>query len=410
MSLWDLVRLAWQSIIANRMRSGLTVLGIIIGIAAVIALLAIGYGVKVESDRQIQALGLNVIFVRAGAARAGHVSMGMGSGSTLTLKDAEAISEVCPAVENVAPGMFSNLQVQYGSQNTNTTVTATVPDYTEVRNFHPASGRFFTDSDLTHSARVCVLGHTVAENLFLGDENPIGKKVMIKGELFDVIGIMEKKGSTAFMDMDDQVFVPLSTAYNRLFGINAARGQTVQYILVQAKSEDQILPAQFQITNLLRLRHKIKPPLSDDFYLRTQQELLQTAQSMSSMFTTLLGCTAGISLLVGGIGIMNIMLVSVTERTREIGIRKAVGARPEDIMWQFVVESIVLSLSGGLVGVLLGIVSSYAVSAATQWTTIVTPWSVVLSFAVSIAVGLFFGIYPAKRASQLDPIIALRTE
>lgn len=410
MALWDLIRLSWQSISANRMRSGLTVLGIIIGIASVIAMLAIGYGAKAESDKQIQALGSNIIFVRAGAASSGHVSMGMGSSSSLTVQDAQAIREVCPAVENVAPGMNSNQQVQCGGQNINTQITACVPEYPNVRNFFPARGRFINQSDLDHNLRVCVMGKTVAQDLIPEGENPIGKKVLIKGEFFEVVGVMEKKGFTAFTDMDDQIFVPLTTAYNRLFGLNAVKGQSVQYILVQAKNEENILPAQFQVTNLLRLRHRIKPPATDDFYLRTQQDLLQTSQAMSGVFTLLLGSTAGISLLVGGIGIMNIMLVSVTERTREIGIRKAVGARPRDIMYQFVVESIVLSLTGGILGIALGIASSMAVNSFTQWTTDVTPWSVLLAFAVSIAVGLFFGIYPARQAALMDPIAALRTE
>lgn len=410
MSYWELVVLAWQGIVANRMRSCLTVLGIVIGIAAVIALLAIGYGAKLESERQIKALGLNVIFIRPGAQSAGHVSMGMGSSVGLTMADVEAIRDVCPAVAEVAPGYDSMQQVQYAGQNTNTNVSGTVPEYTSIRNFHPESGRFITQTDIDHSLRVCVLGQTVVENLFSPGENPIGKKILIRGEFFDIIGVMERKGVTAMRDMDDQIFVPLSTAYNRIFGFNAVKGKTVQYILVQAKSEEDALPAQFQITNLLRLRHHIHPPNPDDFYMRTQQDLMQTSEAMSSVFTLLLGSTAGISLLVGGIGIMNIMLVSVTERTREIGIRKAVGASHRDIMMQFIVEATVLSLTGGIVGILLGIGSSYAINYFTQWKTEVTPLSVIMSFSVSLLVGLFFGIYPARQASRLDPIVALRAE
>jgi len=410
MSIWELVVLAWQGIVANRMRSGLTVLGIVIGIAAVIALLAIGYGAQQESDRQIRALGLNMIYVRPGQANQGHVSMGMGSSNGLTWNDADAIRDVCPAVENVAPGYNTNQQVQFNGQNTNTAVCATTPEYSAIRNFSPEQGRFLTQDDIDHNARVCVIGQTVLANLFGPDEDPLGKKVLVKGEFFTVVGVMEGKGVTVGQDMDDQIFVPLSTAYNRIFGFNVAKGKTVQYILVQAKTEADSLPAQFQMTNLLRMRHRIKPPLVDDFYLRTQQELLQTQEAMSQVFTILLGSTAGISLLVGGIGIMNIMLVSVTERTREIGIRKAVGARHADILMQFIVEATVLSLSGGVIGIVLGIGSSQAINYFTQWKTEVTPISVLVSFGVSIIIGLFFGIYPARTASMLDPIVALRAE
>ncbi|HEY9868238.1 MAG TPA: ABC transporter permease [Candidatus Obscuribacterales bacterium] len=410
MDLGELVKVAWQGIVANRMRSSLTVLGIVIGIAAVIALLAIGQGARVETERQIKNLGSNLVFVMAGAAATGHVSLGHGSAATLTWEDAKAIRDVCPAVENVAPGVDGMQQVQYGSQNTQTNVMGTVPEYTTIRNFHPEHGRFFNQTELDHSARVCVIGRTVADNLFGDETSAIGKKVMIKGEMFEVIGVMERKGVTQFRDLDDQVFVPLTTAYSRLFGINTATGNRIQYVLIQARSEDEIYQAQFQITNLLRLRHKIRPPMTDDFIIRTQMDLLQSAESVTAIFAMLLGSTAGISLVVGGIGIMNIMLVSVTERTREIGIRKAMGARYSDIMWQFIIEATVLSLAGGIAGIALGIASSQLISQFLKWTTVVTPWSVVLAFVVAVVVGLFFGIYPARQAARLDPIVALRAE
>jgi len=406
----DLLRLSFSGVLQNRIRSALTILGIVIGIAAVIALLAIGQGAKVESDKQIQMLGLNLIFIRAGAAVTGAVSMGMGSASTLTVQDAQAILDVCPTIANVAPGINSPQQVQYGEQNTSTTITATVPDYTTVRNFHAEKGRFFNGADMERAAPVCVVGQTVLQKLYLSGENPVGTKLLIRGESYEVIGTMEHKGVTAFTDMDDQIFVPLPTAYNRIFGLNATTGQSVTYIVAQAKSLADVPAAQFQITNLLRLRHKIKPPLTDDFYMRTQMDLMQTSEAMSRMFTLLLGSTAGISLLVGGIGIMNIMLVSVSERTHEIGIRKAVGACPKDILLQFIVEAATLSLIGGLLGIGLGVGGSALISAWLKWTTIVTPFSVIISFLVSIMVGLFFGIYPAKRAASLDPIAALHAE
>lgn len=409
MNLLELIGIAWQSIIANRLRSTLTCLGIIIGIAAVITLLAIGQGAKVEADKQIQALGTNIIFLRAGAASTGHVSMGMGTAATLTWEDGKAIKETCPTVDNMAPGNMTQQQVQFGNMNTSTTICATTPDYTDVRNFKPEQGRFFSEDELEHNARVCVLGQTVASNLFV-DTNPIGQEVLIRGENFQVIGLMEKKGATQFMDMDDQVFIPLTTGYHRLFGLKAVTGHNVNWVTIKAKTDEDVIPAQFQITNVMRLRHKIRPPFQDDFILRTQKEFLQTAESVTGIFTVLLGSTAGISLLVGGIGVMNIMLVSVTERTREIGIRKALGARPSDILWQFVIEATVLTLSGGLTGIAIGLGASWAVNNFAKWTTVVTPESVLLSFVVSLIVGLFFGIYPARRAAKLDPIAALRSE
>ncbi|MCA9813555.1 MAG: ABC transporter permease [Cyanobacteriota/Melainabacteria group bacterium] len=410
MSFWELIQLALQGIVTNRLRSFLTILGITFGIAAVIALLAVGQGAREESNRQIRSLGSNILYLRAGAASTGHVSMGMGTSATLTMEDAESIRDMCPAVGDVAPGVEMPLQVQHEGQNVLTSIVATLPGYPRVRNYNVETGRFFNQADVEHNSRVCVLGSTVKENLFSEGQDPLGTKVLIAGELFEIIGTMEKKGAASFRDLDDVVIVPLTTAYNRLFGYKPSTGRSVAYILVQAKSEAEIVPAQFQITNLLRLRHKIKYPMVDDFYIRSQQDLLKTSQEMTGLFTVLLGATAGISLLVGGIGIMNIMLVSVTERTREIGIRKAIGAKTKDIMAQFVVEATVLSFSGGLFGIALGLLGAFGLSSVVHYKTVVTPWSIVLSFLVSILVGLFFGIYPAKRAAKMNPIDALRSE
>jgi putative ABC transport system permease protein len=410
MSIWELLAIAWQGITSNRMRSSLTVLGIVIGIAAVIDLLAIGQGAKVETEKQIQSLGSNLIYLRAGSASTSSISQGAGSAATLTYDDARAIRETCPAVEDVAPVYNSSFQVQYGSQNTITNIQGTEPAYTDIRNFHVAKGRFFNQSDLDTYSRVCVIGDTVAANLFPSGEDPVGKQILIRGELYTVSGVMEHKGVSQFTDNDDQIFIPITTGYATLFGVNAATGRTVKQVMIEAKTPDDIDTAQFQITNLLRLRHRIVPPQTDDFQLRTQADLMQTAQSVTGVFTILLGATAGISLLVGGIGIMNIMLVSVTERTREIGIRKAIGAQFKDILSQFVIEAVVLSLAGGIMGILLGLGCSHLISVWANWTTVVTPISVVLSFVVSIAIGLFFGIYPARRAALLDPIVALRAE
>ncbi|MBX9686778.1 MAG: ABC transporter permease [Candidatus Obscuribacterales bacterium] len=410
MSFFELIEIAWQGILENRMRSILTVLGIIIGIAAVIILLAIGQGAAYETQKQIQMLGSNLIYVRPGAVSSASVSLGHSSAATLTYDDVQALREVCPAVGDAAAMYDSALQVQNGANNTSTRVSATEPGYCEIRNFHPAKGRFFNHSEMDSYARVCVLGDTVATDLFGDDADPIGKSVLIRGELFQVIGVMEHKGVNQWVDNDDVVFVPLSTGYNCLFGTNASTGKAVKSAVITAREEDQVNQAQFQITNVLRLRHKIVSPLPDDFTIRTQADLMQTAQEVTQVFTVLLGATAGISLLVGGIGIMNIMLVSVSERTREIGIRKAIGAKYSDILSQFVIEAIVLSLTGGVLGIILGLLGADLIGKLMHWTTQVTPLSVLLSFLVSIVIGLFFGIYPARRAAKLDPIVALRSE
>ncbi len=409
MSWWELVGIAWQGISDNRMRSILTVLGIIIGIAAVIVLLAIGQGAQIETQKQIQLLGSNLIYVRPGSVSTSSVSQGQGSAATLTYDDVQALREVCPAIGDAAAVYNAMMQVQYSGQNTSTQITATEPNYPDIRNFHAVKGRFFNQADMDSYARVCVLGDTVVENLF-GEEDPVGKSVLIRGELFQVIGVMEHKGTNQWTDNDDTVIVPLTTGYNSLFGTNASTGRAVKNIVITAKEEDEVNQAQFQITNVLRLRHKIVSPIPDDFTIRTQADLMQTAQEVTQVFTILLGTTAGISLLVGGIGIMNIMLVCVSERTREIGIRKAIGARFSDILAQFVIEAIVLSLSGGLLGIALGLVGADLIGKVMHWTTFVTPISVLLSFVVSIGIGLFFGIYPARRAAKLDPIVALRSD
>jgi putative ABC transport system permease protein len=406
----ELISIAWQGILDNRMRSMLTVLGIIIGIAAVIVLLAIGQGAKLETQKQIQSLGSNLIYIRPGSVSPSSISLGQGSAATLTYADAVAIREICPAVADVAAVYNSNYQVQHAGMNTSTSIVATEPCYCDIRNFRPIKGRFFTQADCDSYARVCVLGDTVVSNIFSEEEDPVGKSVLIRGELFNVLGVMEHKGMTQFNDQDDQIFVPLPTGYNTLFGSNAATGRIVKNILVEAKAEDEVSQAEFQITNVLRQRHKCMPPVGDDFIIRTQVDIMQTAQSVTEVFTLLLGTTAGISLLVGGIGIMNIMLVSVTERTRELGIRKAIGARYYQIMAQFIIEAMVLSLSGGVIGIAVGLLGAALVGNLAKWTTEVTPLSVVLSFFVSIAIGLFFGIYPARQAARLDPITALRAE
>lgn len=408
MNMLELLSVSWQGILSNRLRSGLTVLGIVIGIASVITLMGIGQGAKLQAEEQVQSLGVNLIFIRPGAVNPGAISQGQGTAPTLTYEDALAIKENCPAVEDIASQYNSMFQVQYGEQNTSTSVVATDPSYPNIRNFYTARGRFFNETEMKEGARVCVIGETVKENLF-GDENPLRKQLLIRGELFEIIGVMEKKGANQAMDMDDQLFIPLSTGYATLFGLNAVTGRSVRSILVRAK-EGEDVQAEFQITNLLRLRHNIQTPDSDDFTLRTQADIMQTAQSITGVFSLLLGATAGISLLVGGIGIMNIMLVSVTERTKEIGIRKAIGAKYGQILSQFVIEAILMSITGGILGIIFGVIGSSSIAQFAKWKTVVTTDSVIMAFCVSLGIGLFFGIYPARKAAKLDPIVALRSE
>lgn len=407
MNLLQLFSISWQGILSNRLRSGLTVLGIIIGIASVITLLGIGEGAKAEAEKQVTALGVNLIYIRPGSISTSSISQGAGTAPTLTYEDAQAIKENCPSVANVAAQYNSNFQVQFGENNTSTAVTATEPSYPAIRNFFPKRGRFFNDTDMKEGSRVAVIGDTVTTNLF-HDDNPIGKKILVRGEIFEVIGEMEHKGVAQGNDMDDQIFIPITTGYSTLFGLNQVTGRSVRSILVQTQ-KDEDLQANFQITNLLRLRHSIQND-DDDFSLRTQADIMQTAQSITGVFSLLLGATAGISLLVGGIGIMNIMLVSVTERTREIGIRKAIGAKYGDILSQFVIEALLMALTGGLLGIMLGVLGSHSIATFAKWNTVVTPISVILSFCVSLAIGLFFGIYPARKAAKLDPILALRSD
>ncbi|MFN8658370.1 MAG: ABC transporter permease [Candidatus Obscuribacterales bacterium] len=409
MSFSELVLIAWQGLISNKLRTGLTVLGIVIGIGSVITLLAVGKGAQVQAQKQIQSLGVNLITIRPGQASSGGIAMGGGSSATLTYDDALAIKNSVPAVADVAAVYNASYQIQYGPNNTNTQVTGTEPSHQDIRNFYAQRGRFFSDAEVQQAARVAVLGTTVVDNLF-GREDPIGKTILIRGELFEVIGVMESKGAGAMGDTDDCIFVPLTTGYNTLFGLNTVTGRNVRQILVKAKSEEEVDSAQFQITNLLRLRHNIQPPLEDDFMLRTQQDIMQTADQVTQIFSLLLGATASISLLVGGIGIMNIMLVSVSERTREIGIRKAIGARYWHILMQFVLEATCLSLAGGVLGIIVGIAGSQAITSFANWTAVVSNESIVISFGVALCIGLFFGIYPANRAARLDPIIALRTD
>jgi putative ABC transport system permease protein len=405
MSLGELFGLGLQALSRNRMRSALTVLGIVIGVAAVIATLAIGQGAREAVQAQIRSLGSNTLTVMAGTVTAGGVRMGGGSSNTLVVEDAEAIKRECPAVQAVAPIVRTNAQVVYGANNWATQVQGTTADFPTVRAWPVGSGVFITDSDVRGAAKVCVLGYNVAQELF-GDADPVGQTVRLKDMPFRVVGVLSQKGGQSWGgSQDDVIMVPLTTAQRKLAGRTHLNS-----IGVSAVSEKEVAAAEEQVTELLRQRHRIRPGMDQDFILFTQQEIASSASETSKVMTLLLASIAAVSLMVGGIGIMNIMLVSVTERTREIGIRRAIGARRRDILMQFLAESAFLSLAGGVLGVALGIGAAAAVTHLARWPTMIQPTAVMLAFGFSTAIGVFFGYYPAVRASGLDPVEALRYE
>ena len=404
MNLSESIKVAFEGLSANKVRSGLTMLGVVIGVSAVIAMIAIGQGAKQQTMERIQSMGTNVLSVMSGQARSGMVRGGMGSVQTLTYEDALAIEKECPAVVAVAPELHMNAQVKYKNMNTMTNITGTTEDYPDIRSFKVEKGRFFTDRDVRSMRRVGVIAPTAAANLF-GQSSPLNKMVRINGINFKIVGITKAKGSSGWQDPDDQIFVPLTTAQKRVFGMDFIRS-----INAQAKSMDQMAEASAQIEELLRKRHKIGPASESDFMIRNQAEFMETAAQTSETFTMLLAGIAAVSLLVGGIGIMNIMLVSVTERTREIGIRKAVGAKSRDILLQFLIESVVLSLFGGLIGILFGIGAARILAQTAGWQVAISLPAVLLAFGFAAGVGIFFGIYPARKASSLRPIDALRYE
>jgi len=414
------IRVALGALAANKLRGGLTMLGVIIGVAAVIALMSLGKGAQAQITERVQSLGSNLIFITPGQGRQqGPARVGAGNAQTLSDEDAAAIERelggslvVGVAPERVVPGA----QLISGGQNVQSRIVGVTPDYQSVRNFHVETGEFVTDTQIEAAARVVVLGAGVAQNLF-GEEDPIGQVVRVStfgrsGANLRVIGVMEAKGGGGFQNLDDQAFVPLTTAATRLQPArNARAAEMVSTITVQVVNEDAVDEAIQAIADLLRTRHRVS---EDDFVISSQKDFLATVNQVTGLFTAFLGAIAGISLVVGGIGIMNIMLVSVTERTREIGIRKAVGAKRRDILSQFLVEAIVVSVAGGLIGILIGagisrVVSQLDLNGQTI-PSIVAPDAVLLAFSVSAAVGLFFGIYPAMRASRLNPIEALRYE
>ena len=402
------LKIAFRALKVNKMRSALTMLGIIIGVGAVITMLAVGTGASKSIADQISSMGSNLIMVLPGATTSGGVRMGSGTQPTLTMGDAEAIQKECPAVANVAPILSGVAQIVYGHLNWSTGVVGTTPDMLIVRDWPLTSGRSFTDQDVKSATKVCILGQTVVDNLF-GDMDPIGQIVRIKNVPFTVVGVLAEKGQSARGDdQDDTILVPVTTAQKKLFGTTFPG--MVRIIMVKAKSTEDLPAAERQINELLIQRHHIGPKQDNDFTVRNLTSIMQTAEQSTKVMTILLGAIASVSLLVGGIGIMNIMLVSVTERTREIGIRMAIGAKTWDIRLQFIIEALILSMIGGIAGIIIGISGSKAISLFAGWTTIVSPLSVVLAFGFSGLVGIFFGFYPAYKASLLDPIEALRYE
>lgn len=398
---------AWHAMGANRMRTFLTMLGMVIGVGAVILMLAIGQGVQYSVNQSISAMGSNLFIVLSGSVTSGGMRMGGGAAPTLTLADAQAIAEL-PTVGAAAPIASGTAQVVYGANNWSTGVSGVTPDYLQVANWRMADGYWMADSDVRSATRVAVLGRTVVDNLF-GEESPLGKTLRINQSPFTVIGVLEAKGQALDgRDQDDVILVPVRTAQRQLFGQRFQN--TVRYILAQAVSSDAMNQAESDMNALLRQRHRIREGAEDDFSVRNMTAIAETAQQTAKMMSLLLGAIASISLVVGGVGIMNIMLVSVTERTREIGLRMAVGGRRRDILLQFLVEAVSLCLLGGLIGVAIGVSASTIIAFVADWPVLVSPAVLGGAMAAAAATGICFGLFPARRAAHLNPIDALRSE
>jgi len=402
-----IIRVAFRALVRNKMRAALTMLGIIIGVSAVIAMVSIGQGASASVQAQIESIGTNLLFVSAGAQNVGGVRSGTGDTGTqtLTVDDLDAIKREVPSVSMVTPSVNARSQLVAGNMNWNTNVTGVSEQYPDIRKWPVATGSFFTDADIRTAARVIVIGQTLADSLYPGAD-PIGQDIRVMNLPFRVVGVMAAKGQDPQgRDQDDVAFAPYTTVQKKILGRDR-----VQIAYVSAISQDATYTAQSQITDLLRQRHKLSANEPSDFTVRNMTDIAEAANETSKTMTILLACIAGVSLLVGGIGIMNIMLVSVTERTREIGIRMAIGARSSAVRSQFLIESIVLSLTGGAIGIVLGVVLSLAIPAFLGWPTLVSMMAIVGSVLFSAAVGIFFGYYPARKAASLDPIEALRYE
>jgi putative ABC transport system permease protein len=402
-----IIRVAFRALVRNKMRAALTMLGIIIGVSAVIAMVSIGQGASASVQAQIESIGTNLLFVSAGAQNVGGVRSGTGDSgtNTLTVEDLDAIKREIPSVSMVTPAVNARSQLVASNMNWNTSVQGVSEQYPDIRKWAVQSGTFFTDADVRTSARVIVIGQTLADNLYPGTD-PVGQTIRVMNLPFRVVGVMARKGQDQQgRDQDDIAFAPYTTVQKKVLG-----SPRVQIAYVSAVSQDATYTAQSQITDLLRQRHKLSASEGNDFTVRNMTDIADAANETSNTMTILLACIAGVSLLVGGIGIMNIMLVSVTERTREIGIRMAIGARSSAVRSQFLIESIVLSLTGGTIGIILGVVFSLAIPRLLGWPTLVSTFAIIGSVLFSAAVGIFFGYYPARKAAALDPIDALRYE
>ena len=404
------VRIALRSLRVNKLRSALTMLGIIIGVGAVITMVAVGSGAQARVAEQIQSLGSNLIIVLSGSVTAGGVRMGTSSQQTITEDDAYAIAREIPSVQAVAPSVRGNAQVVFGNLNWSTGIQGVTPDYFEAREWPVVNGRAFGPEDLDGATKVALLGQTTALNLF-AEADPVGQIIRIKKVPFTVVGVLDRKGQNSWgQDQDDIVIIPISTAKKKVLGKSNSNPRAVSAISIKIRPDEDMSEAETQIRELLRQRHRLQGYQDDDFWLRNLSEILQTQEESSKVMTYLLAAIASVSLLVGGIGIMNIMLVSVTERTREIGLRMAVGARGRDILGQFLIEAVTLSLIGGVIGIGMGLGGAEALSYFAEWRTLVSARAIALAFGFAAAIGIFFGFYPARKAARLDPIEALRYE
>lgn len=402
----NLFKIALRALANNKLRAFLTMLGIIIGVASVIAMLAIGHGSKKSIQQQISEMGSNMIMIHPGAEMRGGVRQDPSAMQTLKLENYEKLSEECTYLSGISPNVSSSGQLVAGANNYPSSVSGVSMDYLTIRQLTVEQGEMFTENDIRTAAKVCVIGKTIVDNLFPDGSDPIGKVIRCNQIPFRVIGVLKSKGYNSMgMDQDDVVLAPYSTVMKRLLAQTYLSG-----IFASALTEDMTDEAVDEITTILRREHKLKETDDDDFTIRTQQELSSMLNTTTDLMTTLLACIAGISLVVGGIGIMNIMYVSVTERTREIGLRMSVGARGVDILSQFLIEAILISITGGLIGVIIGCGASFMIKTIAHWPVFIQPWSVLLSFLVCTVTGVFFGWYPAKKAADLDPIDALRYE
>jgi putative ABC transport system permease protein len=410
MNLWASARIAVRALRVNKLRSALTMLGIVIGVGAVITMVAVGTGAQARVAEQIASLGSNMIIILSGSTTSSGVRLGSGSQLTITEEDAWAIQREVTPVEAAAPSMRGGGQVVYGNLNWSTSMQGVTPEYFIARDWGVVAGRSMTQEDVDGATKIALVGQTVVENLF-GGSDPLDQVIRIKKVPFTIVGVLDRKGqSTWGQDQDDVILIPLSTAKKKVLGVSQANARSVGSISVKVREASMMKDAEAEIRDLLRQRHRLQPYQDDDFWLRNLSEVLQSQEESSRVLTLLLAAIASVSLLVGGIGIMNIMLVSVTERTREIGLRMAVGARGRDILTQFLVEAVTLSLIGGIIGITLGIAGSYAIAHFAAWRTEVNPQAIALAFGFAAAVGIFFGFYPARKAAGLNPIEALRYE